>query len=214
MISVLLVCLLSTGCSEGRLDGRLEEPFNAYIQAIKDYVGSSEYDVSGDIRYTLAYIDGDEIPELILSESSSHASGVRIYFYDFEQKKVVDLGDRFGELGGFSYYEKKSTIYDYYFGNGGYGNICFCKIGQDYRVSRSRYFTYYRDEKVTSHYYIDFAEVTQGEYDKAFAEDAPGFVEDKTITIEREDMVGDYRTCCSEDAVEFFFQILKRKEIS
>ena len=205
---VLLASLMLVGCSGNKRDKELREVFDAYVQGIKDYVQSSEYDVSGQIRYTLAYIDGDDdIPEMVLSEGSAHTSGVRIFFYDPVQKKAVDSGERYGELGGFSYYEKKSTIYDFVFGNGGYGNVSFCKITPN-KVTRSPYFTYYCDADDVSHYYIDFTEVSQDDYDEKYAKYAPEFANEEPVTVERADMKGDYQACCSEDTVELFFEMM------
>ena len=211
-IGLLLICLLSTGCSGDKQDERLEEAFEAYVQAIKDYVTDSENFVAEQIKYSLAYINDDDIPELILSTGISHAAGVRIYFYDFDQKKVVDTGERYGENGDFeSFYERKSTIFDWYFGNGGYGNFSFCEIGADYKLAkRSRFFTTYSDTDGNPHYYIDFKEVSEEEYEKIYKEEAPSFADQQEkLSIYREDMPGDYQTCCSEDAVKLFFKMVK-----
>ena len=136
-IIMLGIFLFLTGCTDKATDEKLEEAFTAYIQCIKDYVNNAEYDVSDMIKYTLVYINDDSIPELAISEGDSHTTGVRVYFYDFDRKKTVDTGESYGENGGFDYYDRKNMIYDHYFGNGGYGNTCFCSIGTDYKVTRS-----------------------------------------------------------------------------
>lgn len=61
------------------------------------YQRVSEYDISDKVRYTLTYVNDDDIPEFVLSEGDSHAVGVRVYFYDFDQKKVIDNGERYGK---------------------------------------------------------------------------------------------------------------------
>lgn len=204
---LICVCYFMIGCSEKELDKKLEETFEAYIQCIKDYVSHAEYDASDSIRYTLVYINDDNIPELAISEGNSHAAGVRIYYYDFNQKKVIDTGDRYGENGGFSYYNRKSMIYDHYFGNGGYDNACFCYFGSDYKVTRGRWFTSYSDEK-SLHYWIDFEETSKEEYDKAYTEDAQKLADQDMISVVREDMMGNYQICCSKDAIIIFCQML------
>ena len=214
---ILLIGLLLTGCSGDNLDKKLEEAFEGYIGYIKDFVTNSEYDIADRIKYTLAYIDNDEIPELVISTGEAHASGVRICFYDYENKRVADTGENFCQNGDFdSYYERKSCIFDYYFGNGGYFNVCFARIGSgpDYKVTRSRYFTECSelvDNNWKNHYYIDFEEVTKEEYDKAYFEDAPEFVKQDIVTITREDMQGNYQMCCNQYAKSLFYDILKNK---
>ena len=210
-IVLLCICLIMTGCSDKEQDNKkLEEAFQGYIQCIKDYVDTAEYDVKERIRYTLIYINDDDVPELAISEGESHAAGVRVFFYDFESKNVVDTGERYGENGGFYYYDRKNMIYDYYFGNGGYANVCFCKIGSDYKLTRSRWFVYYGGGNGDPRYWIDFEEVSPEEYDKAYREDVPEFVDDDIIRVDRENMKGNYQTCCSENAIRVFYEILER----
>ena len=210
----MVICISITACSSTGSDKILEEVFKGYNACIKEYVESSEYDISDKVRYTLAYINDDDIPELVLSEGDSHASGVRVYFYDSDQKKVIDNGERYGNNGGFSYFEKKNLIYDYYFGNGGYGNVCFCSIGSetDFKVTRSKWFTSWVDEEGGSHYAIDFEEVDEEVYEKTYAAEAPEFVEDEIKILEREDMKGDYQTCMGENSIDFLYMVINRNE--
>lgn len=212
-MALLCACLFMTECLGKEQDNKkLEEVFEAYIQCIKDYVNNAEFDVADRIKYTLVYINDDDIPELAISEGDAHASGVRVYFYDFDRKETVDTGERYGENGGFDYYDGKNMIYDYYFGNGGFGNVCFCSISE-YKATRSRWFTYYCDTSGKKHYWIDFEEVSKDEYDKAYQEDAPEFVDD-IIRVERDDMKGDYQTCCGKNALTLFFNIMDSHEKS
>ncbi len=207
---MLSICFLMTACSSKEQEKKLEEVFEAYIQCIKGYVNNAEYDVADRIRYTLVYINEDDIPDLAISEGNAHASGVRVYFYNFDQKETVDTGERYGENGGFDYYERKSLIYDYYYGNGGYSNICFCKINLDYKVTRSRWFIYYGGGYGGPQYAIDSEEVSEKEYEKAYKEDAPEFVDDDIIRVDRDGMKGDYQICCSENVINAFYDILER----
>lgn len=208
LIVLLSICLSITGCSGKERDNKkFEEVFEAYIQCIKDYVSNTEYDAADRIRYTLVYINEDDIPELAISEGNSHASGVRVYFYDFDRRETVDTGERYGENGGFDYYDRKSMIYDYYFGNGGFGNVCFCNISE-YKATRSRWFTYYGDTSGKDHYWIDFEEVSKEEYEKAYQEDTLGFADADIVRVGREDMEGTYQNCNGENAVKSFFEIM------
>lgn len=65
--------------------------------------------------FRLVYIDDDDVPELLIMEDSSHASGARVCTY--YQNKVVEIG-AFGSSGEMLYVEKQGKIFSYYAGFG------------------------------------------------------------------------------------------------
>lgn len=67
------------------------------------------------IRFRLVYIDGDEIPELLLIEPYCHASGVEVYTYCDD--KLVEVGE-FGSTGRMRYVEKEGLILSNFFNMG------------------------------------------------------------------------------------------------
>ena len=66
-------------------------------------------------RVMLALIDDDSIPELLLIEDNSHASGVKVYTY--YQESVVELGE-FGSFGSMEYVERGGMIFSGFSGMG------------------------------------------------------------------------------------------------
>ena len=170
---------------------KINDVYKAYEQALKDYSKSENADYPEGIKYTLVFVDGDDIPELAVSEGSAHASGVRLFFYDAEKKKATDLGESFGENGGFMYYERLSMIYDYYFGHG-IGGLRFSSIDKNHKVSKSDIFSqgYNWEDKFA--YYVNNEECSKSDYDKAYKSASAGADESKLVTVEREDMKGTY----------------------
>lgn len=77
----------------------------AYWQFLKAYVEENKFAYMA--RVALAFIDDDNIPELLLIEDNSHATGVKVYTYD--QESVIELGE-FGSMGSMQYVERGGMI--------------------------------------------------------------------------------------------------------
>ena len=69
--------------------------------------------------FRLAYIDDDDVPELLIMEDDFHGAGVRVctYYHD----ELVEIGE-FGSMGNMFYAERQGEI------NGGFTNFgeSFC----------------------------------------------------------------------------------------
>ena len=91
------------------------EAVMAYDEASKD--GSFEDPGYGSIKYYIAYIDEDDIPELLYGYGTEHIAGITVCTYDYETKQVVRIGE-FGSYGSISIAEKKNRILSSY-GNQG-----------------------------------------------------------------------------------------------
>jgi len=213
--TILLVCTLLAGCSCKKDGGDVlidvsdikEYVFDAYVNAVKDYVKDAEEGTSDKIRFTLAYIDDDDIPELILSEGDYHGAGVRVFFYDTENKKAVDLGESFGENGGFYYFYKKGVIYDFNFGHG-FGNISLVSIAKDHSLTRSKTFSQEMDAQ-----YIDYDECSseeyEKEYEKALQEALHENGKEAKKTLNRSDMTGTYDMLSEKNPANVFWEMHK-----
>lgn len=85
---------------------------NAYSEFLAEY----EYDSSYlEPQYELAYIDDDNVPELLIAEDGAHAASVSVYTYLFDT--VYYIGD-FGAYGTIGYAEKEGLIYTWNMGMG------------------------------------------------------------------------------------------------
>lgn len=81
----------------------------------KDYDGEDFENSRGfqGPKFTLIYLNDDEIPELVIVDDLRHASGANYYIY--EDGEVVFVGE-YGQYGGSSYAEKASMIFGEYDG--------------------------------------------------------------------------------------------------
>ncbi len=90
--------------------------YNKYLKSVYDEVaGSEQYWLVDDMYFSFAYIDSDDIPELLISEGTYNAAQVMIATY--KNGKVVDLG-KYGSMGYVSYVEKGSVIFSGYYTQG------------------------------------------------------------------------------------------------
>ena len=202
----LMAGLFLNGCSNNEYELR-EKAYQAYGRYLRECCEEDNY-TRDNIKYTLAFIDNDNIPEMVVSLGNSHATGVKVFFYDPEEAKVVDTGEVYGENGGIYYYPKQSCILDYHFGQG-VGNECFCKITDDYKCLRSEWYSQrLADEEGNLIYYIDFTEVSDEEYQTMHDEDASGLRD--TVSIERESMKGNYEIISSDKADDMFEEMFKK----
>lgn len=66
-------------------------------------------------QFMLAFIDADDIPELLFFYDYAHFAGVRVYTY--VQDRIVELGE-FGSLGAMLYTEYEGIICSSFIGHG------------------------------------------------------------------------------------------------
>ena len=76
------------------------------LKAYKTYMRKKDTDSYNPIRYSLVYLDGDNIPELMYSTGNYHAVGVRICTYQNGKVYPITAGDseEFGGYGSIAYY--------------------------------------------------------------------------------------------------------------
>lgn len=105
--------------SAGDGTDNMEAPFpiipyaSAYRNFLETYLEENEN--AHEARAMLALIDDDNLPELLLIEDNSHASGVKVYTYF--QESVVELGE-FGSMGSMQYVERGGMILSSFTGMG------------------------------------------------------------------------------------------------
>ena len=93
------------------------EAIAAYADVLND-INTSEMDFETDeMHIEAAYIDSDDVPELLVSYGNYHMCGVHVYRYDLAEGRATHLGE-FGSFGVMGYYEKSSLI-ECYYGNMG-----------------------------------------------------------------------------------------------
>lgn len=84
---------------------------SAWQQAYADYL-REQYNKKSYIKFMIAYIDDDDIPELLTAESDMRGASVNVFTYYNEQ--ISECDDRGGESGTLYYREKKNLFMDTY----------------------------------------------------------------------------------------------------
>ena len=137
----------------------------AYQRFLEAYV-EEENEYTHRARVMLALIDDDNVPELILIEDSSHASGVKVYKY--YQESVVELGE-FGSFGSMQYVERGGMIFSGYSGMGeGYAGFFRVEEGEAKLLCSIRDYEPFDGSLKT--YEIDGVSATEEAYDKKWEE--------------------------------------------
>ncbi len=85
----------------------------AYIDFLSTYTG--EFSEFNEEKVLLGYVDDNDVPELFISEGSSHACDVEVY--TFENNLVTKLCET-GSTGSARYFERQGIISGGYTGQG------------------------------------------------------------------------------------------------
>lgn len=133
---------------------------NAYKEILKNF--HSDF---GEPRFSLAYIDNDNIPELLISVDGSHAGTV--YVYTYYKNKAKEVGN-YGEYGTIIFGEKENKIYSEYVGMGiSLVSVYEIQNGREKELVKIEGCMDEYDDTV-SRYYINSNEVSEQEYNDAW----------------------------------------------
>lgn len=140
-----------------------EKVVGEYAEILYSYItGDGSYT---DYKFALAYVDTDDIPELLVFQGDYHASMVEIYsFYDGEACSVGE----FGSNGCVTFASKQNLISSFYSGQ---GNVCYdyylIQDGTTF-LTKSISYTDYDIETEKEAYKIDEKRVPEEEYNQVF----------------------------------------------
>ena len=157
----------SADMAEARKQSKQEDmqqaPYaRAYLEFLTEYVQNSKDGKGQGARFSLAFVDGDDIPELLLMEDDCHARGVKVFTY--YQDQVAELG-AFGSFGLMQYVERAGLIFSHYMGHGESDNDFFeIKEGQAVLIC-NMHSTPYRKNGIDANLYeIDGVAVNEKTY--------------------------------------------------
>lgn len=214
-ILVAATLMLTLCACSGKPDSPIEGAFEEYTKVVRKQAESDPLR-AGTLRFTLAYINDDEVPELILADGDDHTGSVRIYFYDYDEDETVDSGAALGDRGSFAYYPGQSIVCDAIYGNGGYVASRFYTFGSDFKASGSSTFTMAIDTYEQTHYFIDKDECAYSTYMETYNKEAPelGITDQELISYEA--MTGTYESVRGDGATDKFetmLEVLKTKTV-
>ena len=134
----------------------------AYLEFLTEYAQNSKDGKGQGARFSLVFVDDNDIPELLLMEDDCHAEGVKVYTY--YQDQVVELG-AFGSSGLMQYVERAGLIFSHYMGHGESDNDFFeIKEGQAVLICNMHSTPYRKNGIDTSLYEIDGVAVNEKTY--------------------------------------------------
>ncbi|MDE5932255.1 MAG: hypothetical protein K2H40_07210 [Lachnospiraceae bacterium] len=136
----------------------------AYRRFLEAYVKENKY--AHWARVVLAFIDDDNIPELLLIEDNSHAAGVKVYTYD--QEAVIELGE-FGSMGSMQYVERGGMIFSG-FTNMGESDAAFFQVKDREVKLVCSLMSYQPPDGSPELYEIDGVRVTEEAHNKKWEE--------------------------------------------
>ena len=104
------------GYNEPVMDPEVKAAFEKILnrEYLDDFTDSGDFEIP---RYQYAYIDEDEIPELLTGFGSFHTSGVFVFKYVPDKDEAVNLGD-FSSFGVLRYVDHGNRIVSNYGGQG------------------------------------------------------------------------------------------------
>lgn len=115
-------------------------------------------------RFALLFLDGDDIPELIVIEGTAHAQGASVYM--FQKRQAISVGT-YGEYGALGYREKEGILFDDYDTQGDIFSRVY-QIKGNQAVLLQSYDSieppYSEKEELEYTYHVDGKEVTEEQY--------------------------------------------------
>lgn len=140
------------------------------ILAYKEFVSTYKPEIESNVykpRYGCAYIDDDELPELLIADDPNHLTGVKVFSYIDDT--VTEIGI-FGQYGSMRYAELKNKIADDVFYNGGAGGTTYYKYQKGVLEKQGSVFAHTQnifkvnDEEVSEEVYIQKSKEYAGDY--------------------------------------------------
>lgn len=119
MVAVLFLMVLFV--IAGNVSGR-KESADIYASFLESGDYAEDFWLADEVRYELAYIDEDDVPELLLAEGNGHVNRVAVYRYNEKNDKVEFLAS-FSSFGSLKYVPKGNIIISQYGNHGYYFNV-------------------------------------------------------------------------------------------
>ena len=122
---------------------------------------NERYSSPQKIYYDIYDLDGDDFPELIISEGDFHAAGCRIYSYD--NSKLIEVG-KLGEWGTFSFYPQ-SRLFLFAWTNQGHYIAKWYEI-ENHKLNLLYSYGFWWKEKDLKQYEINGKSASEEEYNE------------------------------------------------
>lgn len=139
----------------------------AYAEIVRDAAG--KYTNSGG-KFCLAYIDNDDIPELIIAKGNAHVASSEVYAW--YQGQAVKLGE-FGDYGSVAFVPRSGILYAGRWINGCGELQVYFTIGQGQAILEDTFGELYDMDTGETYYAVNDNRVSQAEYEAKVAQWMP-----------------------------------------
>lgn len=177
---------------------------NTYSDYLHVHVEDENYENFDSLHFGLAFIDDDDIPELIMADYDYHAAGAQIIFYN--DGNLVNAGE-FGEYGGFAYGKYDNRILSYYMGM---GIECLTQLHIDDNYAAVNDFYMEGDINDNTYFKIDDKDVTEAEFEELYDLAFEGEEDRPVIWATYETMIPFYPNLCQENDFEVFLDMYEQ----
>ncbi len=179
----------------------MQKVFDTYYEYVRSNM-DDEYSLFETMRFGLAFIDNDDLPELLIADASYHASGVKIIFYN--NGNPVNVGE-VGEYGCFSYFKKENHIVSSFMGM---GIVTISKLHVDPDFKLVDDINLYSDENADEIVLkVDDVEVDEDIYDEKYEEVFASKAGKTILYVNYFDLLPYYPYACNEDLKDAFDQM-------
>ncbi len=144
--------------------------YNKYLKNVYDDCDPNEFEFTDQMSFGFAYINDDNIPELLVAEGTAQASMVRVVTY--VNGKVVEVGE-YGSVGAFEYVEKGSLIASSRYGHGNHSGTLYSMSDDGSAKELFSFFSTLPSEDGNYSCEVNDQKVSYDEYEKQFDENWP-----------------------------------------
>ncbi len=183
----------------------MQTVFDTYYDYVRDQM-DDEYKLFDTMRFGLALIDNDDLPELIIADADYHACGARVIFYNNGEPKEVG---QFGGYGGCGYIKKENKIISSFM-NMGVTTVQTYRIDPEYNaVLVDDIYCEENDENVV--YRVNNEQITSfDDYDAAIIKATEPEFGGTKLYIDYNDLLPYYPYVCDEELKDSFTQMYEQ----
>ena len=182
----------------------LTKVFEAYKEYVHNYIEETDYENFDTLRYGLAFIDKDNIPELLIANNTYHAAGVRVVFYNGGDLKEVG---EFGEYGGFAYGKYDNRILSYYMGMG-IECLTVAHVDENANLVQDMYME--GDINDNTYFKVNEKDVLADEFDELYSEQFSGYADHPVIWATYDTLLSFYPNLCQGKETDIFFDYYEK----
>ena len=187
----------------------MDQVFETYFEYVRSCM-DDEYELFETMRFGLAFIDNDELPELLIADASYHASGVKIVFYN--NGNPVNVGE-VGEYGCFSYVKNENHIISSFM-NMGIIQVSRLHVDPEYKLMSDLDLYYDENDEENYVYKVNEEEVDADVYEEKYDEVFEVKKDNPILYVNYYDLLPYYPYACDPSLIDAFDKMYEELKAS